>query len=100
MKMGKEMMKMNKKSKLKILKGNYHVNDISDWINFCHLTPKRVDQDDVKFKTLENSKLAEDHIVICGMVENIRHVVWPLRALHIKKISPIVILHHEKPSAK
>ena len=36
-----------------------------------HLTQQKVDFDDVNFETLENSKLAEDHIVVCGMVDNI-----------------------------
>ena len=34
------------------------------------------------------------------MVENIRHFVTPLRANHLSQISPIVILHEEKPNPK
>jgi hypothetical protein len=49
---------------------------------------------------MENSKLAEKHIIICGMVENIWHFVMPLRADHCVEPSPIVILHDELPSAK
>jgi len=44
--------------------------------------------------------LAEDHIVICGWVENIRYFVMPLRAKHLHNPSPIVIIHHEIPSEK
>ena len=44
--------------------------------------------------------LAENHIIICGMVENIKYFVMPLRADHCKEVSPIVILHDELPSAK
>jgi len=44
--------------------------------------------------------LAQNHIIICGMVENIRHFVMPLRAEYCKEVSPIVILHDENPSAK
>jgi hypothetical protein len=51
--------------------------------------------EDVTFDTLENSKLAENHIIICGIVENIQSFVTPLRALHLKDPSPIVILHDE-----
>lgn len=52
------------------------------------------------FSTLEDSKLAENHIIICGMVENIRYFVMPLRAKHLNDPSPIVILHDELPSNK
>jgi hypothetical protein len=34
-----------------------------------------VNREDVFFETMENSKLAENHIIICGMVENIWHFV-------------------------
>lgn len=49
---------------------------------------------------MEDSKLAQNHIIICGMVENIRYFVMPLRALHCSVISPIVILHDEVPPSK
>ena len=71
-----------------------------EWASSCHMTQHRVDIEDIKFKTLENSKLAEDHIVICGMVENIKHFVTPLRAQHLSKISPIVIFNSDKPTTK
>jgi len=44
--------------------------------------------------------LAIDHIIICGMVENIGHFVKPLRAGHCINPSPIVIMHDEVPSTK
>jgi hypothetical protein len=47
-----------------------------------------------------HSKLAENHIIICGMVENIKYFVMPLRAGFNRDISPIVILHDELPTAK
>ena len=49
---------------------------------------------------MEDSMLAEDHIIICGMVENIKYFVMPLRAGHCNNPSPIVILHTELPTAK
>lgn len=52
------------------------------------------------FETLQDSKLAENHIIICGMVENMRNFVMPLRAKHLKTISPIVILHEHTLSMK
>ncbi|CAI2375890.1 unnamed protein product [Moneuplotes crassus] len=69
-----------------------------DWIHFCHLTQNPVKFEDIKFSTLKDSKLAKDHIIICGIVENIRGFVIPLRTLHLRNISPIVIFNEEEPS--
>lgn len=69
-----------------------------DWIHFCHLTQNPVKLEDIKFPTLKDSKLAKDHIIICGIVENIRGFIIPLRALYLKKIAPIVIFNEEEPS--
>lgn len=63
----------------------------------CHLTPSKVELEDVTFMTLQDSKLANNHIVVCGIVNNIRHFVMPLRHTYLNKIQPIVILHTEKP---
>jgi len=80
---------------------NIDVENIEgDYFNLCQTTAKQVQKDEVTFETMEDSKLAENHIIICGMVENIKHFVMPLRADHCKEISPIVILHDELPSAK
>jgi hypothetical protein len=59
-----------------------------------------VQKADIEFKTLKDSKLAENHIIICGMVENIKHFVMPLRAEHLLDPSPIVILHDEELTGK
>lgn len=69
-----------------------------DWLNLCQLAAKPVSKEDIIFKTLEDSKLAENHIVICGMVENIRHFVMPLRSKYLKEPIPIVILNEELPA--
>lgn len=74
--------------------------DGGDWANLCQTVQKPINKDDIIFETMEDSKLAENHIIICGMVENIRYFVLPLRAEHCKEYSPIVILHEELPSAK
>ena len=71
-----------------------------DWLDMCHRASKEVQRQDIEFKTLQDSKLAENHIVICGMVENIRHFVMPLRAEHLIDPSPIVILHDEELTSK
>ncbi len=44
--------------------------------------------------------MAENHIIICGMVENIKHFVMPLRAEYLLDPSPIVILHDEELTGK
>ena len=69
-----------------------------DWVHFCHLTQNPVKVEDIKFQTLKDSMLAKDHIIICGIVENIRGFVIPLRALYLKNISPIVIFSEEEPT--
>jgi hypothetical protein len=69
-----------------------------DWLHFCHLTQNPVKFEDIKFATLKDSKLAKNHIIIWGMVENIKGFVIPLRSLHLKNLSPIVIFHEEEPT--
>ena len=71
-----------------------------EFLSMSHQTAQPVNQADIRFDTMEDSKLAQDHIIICGMVENIRHFVLPLRADHCTTISPIVILHDEAPNPK
>ena len=61
---------------------------------------RQVQKADIEFKTLKDSKLAENHIIICGMVENIKHFVMPLRAEYLLDPSPIVILHDEELTGK
>jgi len=66
----------------------------------CQTASKPVNREDIIFESMEDSMLAEDHIIICGMVENIIHFVMPLRTDHCQDPSPIVILHDELPTAK
>lgn len=56
-----------------------------DWLTMCRLAPKPVAKEDIFFQTMEDSKLAENHIIVCGMVENIKHFVMPLRAKYLKE---------------
>ena len=49
---------------------------------------------------MQDSKLADKHIIICGMVENLLYFVKPLRAKHLKEIHPIVILNEENLQVK
>jgi len=64
-------------------------------LNLLHATDEIVNIEDITFTTLENKMLAENHIIICGIVENIKCFVLPLRAKHLKDPSPIVILNDE-----
>jgi hypothetical protein len=80
---------------------NMDVENIDgDWLNLQKMTAKPVNREDIIFDSMENSMLAEGHIIICGMVENIKHFVLPLRADHMKNPLPIVILHDEQLSSK
>lgn len=81
--------------------GGVEVENIEgEWINVFENESKQVLLNDVTFETLENQMLAVDHIIICGMVENIRHFVMPLRSENCEDPSPIVILHDELPTPK
>lgn len=71
-----------------------------DWLRMCHISQAPIQKNDIIFKTLEGSKLVENHIIICGMAENIRHFVMPLRAKYLHDPSPIVILHEEMLTVK
>jgi hypothetical protein len=66
----------------------------------CHMSPIRVNLADVTFETMYNSELADQHILVCGLVANLFNFVMPLRAKYLEQISTIVILHIEKPSDK
>jgi hypothetical protein len=54
----------------------------------------------VIFSSLEDNMLAVDHIIICGMVQNIKHFIEPLRSDACDELTPIVILHEELPSSR
>lgn len=44
--------------------------------------------------------LAVDHIIICGIVQNIKHFIEPLRSATCEKLTPIVILHEDLPTSR
>jgi hypothetical protein len=71
-----------------------------EWLNLCQTSTKPILKEDITFDTMEDTKLAENHIIVCGMVENIKYFVMPLRAGYNKEPSPIVILHDELPTTK
>ena len=54
----------------------------------------------MSFRTLENHNLAERHILLCGVVQNLINFVLPLRAKYLLTYPPIVILHDKEPTEK
>jgi len=88
---------------------DYYQNDQADNFNndldnvdadWRKIIANPVGREDIIFDTMEESMLADGHIIICGLVENIKHFVMPLRARYMKDPLPIVILHDELPSNK
>ena len=65
-----------------------------------HLAPCKINLSDVTFKTMENNILATQHIILCGLVPNLRNFVLPLRAKYLETYPPIVILHVNPPTEK
>ena len=49
---------------------------------------------------MENNILATDHILLCGIVPNLVEFVIPLRAKHLTKYPPKIILHDKEPNDK
>ena len=71
-----------------------------DIFNMMQNSKKQVQKDEIIFATLEDNMLAINHIIICGMVENIQHFIMPLRSELCDEPTPIVILHDEPPSSR
>jgi potassium large conductance calcium-activated channel subfamily M alpha protein 1 len=71
-----------------------------EWLNICQATTNPISLEDITFTCMKDTMLAENHIIVCGMVENIKYLVMPLRAGYNSDPSPIVILHDELPTAK
>ena len=65
-----------------------------------HLAPSKINLADVTFKTMENNILATQHIILCGLVPNLRNFVLPLRAKYLDTYPPIIILHVNPPTEK
>ena len=64
------------------------------------MTNERVSLKDVTFKTLEDSILATNHVILCGMVSNLINFVLPLRSKYLSTYPPIVILNDHEPTEK
>ena len=48
----------------------------------------------------KNDLKIEDHVVICGVVPDMRLLILPLRNRNLKKIIPVIIIHNEPLSVK
>jgi len=87
----------------KIKQENFNHHLTGEFLNLedgFHLSPSKINLPDVTFKTMENNILATQHIILCGLVPNLRNFVLPLRAKHLDKYPPIVILHVHPPTEK
>ncbi|CAD8157114.1 unnamed protein product [Paramecium pentaurelia] len=65
-----------------------------------HLTNEKVGLKDVTFKTLQDSILAQNHVILCGLVANLINFILPLRSKYLITYPPIVILNDQEPSEK
>lgn len=87
----------------KLKQENFNQNLTGEFISLedgFHLSPSKTNLIDVSFKTMENNILATNHIILCGLVSNLRNFVLPLRAKYLEKYPPIVILHVSPPTEK
>lgn len=66
----------------------------------CYTITTRVSLADATVPTLFNSVLAENHIILSGMVPNLINFVIPLRQRYLRKYPPIVILNPTPPNEK
>ena len=88
-------------SKFKQENFNQHLS--GEFINLeegFHLSPTRTNLVDVTFKSMNDNILATGHIILSGLVSNLRNFILPLRAKHLEKYPPIVILHSHPPTDK
>lgn len=49
---------------------------------------------------MENNLLAINHIILCGLVQNLVNFMVPLRAKYLKNYPAIVILNEKEPYEK
>lgn len=69
-----------------------------EWLNICPYSTKPIVKEEITYNSMKDTTLAVNHIIVCGMVENIKYLVMPLRAGYNRDPSPIVILHDELPT--
>ncbi|KRX03636.1 hypothetical protein PPERSA_04188 [Pseudocohnilembus persalinus] len=79
---------------------NILTSEQNKWFQECYTTKERINLKDVTFKTLQNNILAIDHIILCGLENNLLNFLIPLRSKYLQKYPTIVILNEEPPSEK
>lgn len=42
-----------------------------------------------------NENQFENHIIVCGIVQNMKHLLMPLRCQSLKTINQVIILHND-----
>lgn len=63
----------------------------------CTVLQSEVSLEEITFATLEGKNVVKDHIILCGLSENLQKFFIPLRHKSLKKCHPIVILNEEPP---
>lgn len=66
----------------------------------CHVLNQEVSLEEVTFETLEDKPVAHNHIVLCGLSDNLQKFFVPLRPKWLKAFPLIVILHESPPDAQ
>jgi len=74
--------------KFSAIKGSNKINPYSFFIS-------KVNSLETMTLNRKNDLKIEDHIVICGIVTDMRLLILPLRNRNLKKIIPIIIIHNE-----
>jgi len=83
-----------------ICRGQYIDSEQNKVRSNCHTVIKSINLPDVTFKSMESNILAKNHIILCGMADNLSKFVIPLRSKHLTELMPIVILHTKPPTEK
>jgi hypothetical protein len=65
--------------------------------NNCHVLKTEVTLEEITFSSLEGKNIVKDHIILCGLSDNLQKFFIPLRHKSLKMFPSIVILHEEPP---
>ncbi|EWS75923.1 calcium-activated potassium channel protein (macronuclear) [Tetrahymena thermophila SB210] len=66
----------------------------------CYTSKDKIHLKDVSFESLENNILAQNHIILCGAVDNFINFIMPLRAKHLDNYPAIILLNDKEPTEK
>ena len=85
------------------LKNNdIYSTDILSLAKICHITTEHISKTSVTIDSIDKMLIAKEHIIICGVCQNLIDFIKPLRSKNLpKRIVPtIVILSKELPDDK